>query len=79
MGDMRTIIFEAIGGVAAIAGMILFGLIKYRKPRPQGAARPCPYCDHVRAGHDSLGCSAKVRGSMGSQRCPCTAKHGEPR
>lgn len=79
MGDWETIIYTAIGGTAGIAGMVAYGLIRYRRPRPQGSARPCPECGHVKAGHDSLGCSAKVTGSMGSQRCPCNRKYGEPR
>lgn len=79
MGDMRTIGFEALGGGIVIAAMLLYGLIKYRRGGPNDSTRPCPLCRHIRAGHDSLGCTARVNGSMGSQRCPCNAKYGEPR
>ena len=70
--------FTALGGGLALAGMVVYGLVRYPK-RPRGSASPCPECGHARAGHDSLGCGAKVSGSMGSQRCPCNRKYGEPR
>lgn len=75
---MVTLISASVG--AAVVGFVA-SVAAYARQRnkPKGSAAPCPHCDHVKAGHDSLGCTAKVRGSMGAQRCPCRAKYGEPR
>jgi hypothetical protein len=79
MGDL---IYPIVGGALAILGMVGYELLlsprSRRARRPKGAAAACPLCDHIKAGHDSLGCGAKVTGSMGSQRCPCSRKYGEP-